>query len=193
MFMKPRAVQIREKVMIPLVRVHQWMDTNLKIRGCLSIWNGRQQHNIKLKPTNAHTVVLGSNLNQKSIVNKVLQYEVTESLRKEVAEGGSAWKLCKHYYTYIHIWTQMMENMMLCCLNFSRKQSLSYKGWETLYKIPVMPVPLLEDAAGASLLLCKVLKPIKCITPSLHVWSQPQIVRVTADHNSCIFYGNSFE
>jgi len=66
------------------------MDTNLKIRGCLSIWNGRQQHNIKLKPTNAHTVVLGSNLNQKSIVNKVLQYEVTELLGKEVAEGGSA-------------------------------------------------------------------------------------------------------
>jgi len=66
------------------------MDTNLKIRGCLSIWNGRQQQNIKLKPTNAHTVVLGSNLNQKSIVNKVLQYEVTELLGKEVAEGGSA-------------------------------------------------------------------------------------------------------
>ena len=116
MFMKPRAVQIREKVMIPLVRVHQWMDTNLKIRGCLSIWNGRQQHNIKLKPTNAHTVVLGSNLNQKSIVNKVLQYEVTESLGKEVAEGGSAWNLCRRYYTYIHILTQMMEKMMLCCL-----------------------------------------------------------------------------
>lgn len=75
--------------MIPLVRVHQRMDTNLKIRGCLSIWSGRQQHNIKLKPTNAYTVVLGSNLNQKSIINKVLQYEVTESLGEVVVEEVS--------------------------------------------------------------------------------------------------------
>lgn len=79
MFVKLRAVQIREKVMIPLLRVHQQTNTNLKVRGCLSIWSGQSAAYHQLKAANAHTVVLSSNLNPKSIITKVLQYEVTES------------------------------------------------------------------------------------------------------------------
>lgn len=41
MFVKLRAVQIREKVMIPLLCVHQQTNTNLKVSECLSIWSGQ--------------------------------------------------------------------------------------------------------------------------------------------------------
>lgn len=89
MFVKLRAVQIREKVMTPLLRVHQQTNSNLKVSGCLSIWSGQAQHTVKLKAVDAHTVVLSSNLNPKSIITKVLQYEVTESL----GQGGGRRRL----------------------------------------------------------------------------------------------------
>ena len=51
-------------------------------------------------------------------------------------------------YLYRHTHTDDGEDDVLLPLNFSRKQSLSYQGWDIQHKIPVMPVLLM--AGGCS-------------------------------------------
>ena len=46
-------------------------------------------------------------------------------------------------YLYTHTHTDDGEDDAVLPLNFSRKQSLSYQGWEIQYKIPVKPVLLM--------------------------------------------------